>query len=135
MIIRAYLYFIFQWDVLFLAQAGIQLFGFHANLNKDIDLTEPGEIAGDITVDPTKPTNTISYFNPDIKLKVGDIIYYWIYIQHNYLGYRKEGQKWQVTGKILIKLSVHNNKHFTMYFPHLILERWYSCNKYIDSHF
>lgn len=82
------------------AEPGIELFGFHANVNKEIDATEPGEIAGDVTVDPAKRTDVISYMNPNLMLKVGDIVYYWIYIQHNYLGYRLEGKKWQVTGKV-----------------------------------
>lgn len=84
---------------IFSANPGIRVFGFHANVNKEIDTTEPGEIAGDVTVVPSKTYNDIYYFNPNTKLSIGDTVYYWVYVQHNFLGYRYEG-KWKVTGNL-----------------------------------
>lgn len=73
--------------------------GFHANINREIDTIDPGEIAGDIAVDSTKSSNDITYSNPNVKLKVGDTVYYWIYIQDSALEYRFAG-KWVVSGEL-----------------------------------
>lgn len=40
------------------------------------------------------------YENLDVTLKPGDEVHYWIFAQYNRLGYRKDKQKWTVTGKI-----------------------------------
>lgn len=87
--------------ITFAAIQGIELFGFHANVNKEIDSTEPGDIVGDVTVNPKTQATVIAYEDQEVRLKVGDVVHYWVYVQYNYLGYRKEGQKWQVTGNML----------------------------------
>jgi hypothetical protein len=74
---------------------GIQMFAFHGNINKPISQVDPGEYSQDYT----SPTgNTWSYFNKDLKLKAGDVIHYWVFIQFLKLGYRKDNQVWNVTG-------------------------------------
>lgn len=92
-----FLHFILICLRVFLADALIRTVGFHANINQEIDSTEPGEIAGDVNVDPTKSLSDITYSNSNVKIKAGDTVYYWIYVQHNFLGYRFPG-KWVVTG-------------------------------------
>ncbi|CAH0546477.1 unnamed protein product [Brassicogethes aeneus] len=71
------------------ADDGVQLFGFHGNLNKKISQIEPGDLSEDVT----RPENSIwSYNNKDQALQVGDTIHYWVFVQHKYLGYRKSGE-------------------------------------------
>lgn len=75
----------------------LKVFAFHANINHEIDSTEPGEINGDVTVDSTKSSDTIAYVNPNVKLNVGETIHYWVHVQVNSLGYRFQGI-WKVQG-------------------------------------
>ncbi|XP_044766423.1 beta-1,3-glucan-binding protein 1-like [Coccinella septempunctata] len=72
----------------------INSIGFHANKNQKIDDISPGEISTDI-IRPAD--NGWSYYNPNLKLNVGDKIYYWMFVQHKNLGYKKPGQSWTVT--------------------------------------
>jgi hypothetical protein len=81
---------------------GIQMFAFHGNINKPISQVDPGEYSQDYT----SPTgNTWSYFNKDLKLKAGDVIHYWVFIQFLKLGYRKDNQVWNVTELVQLKNS------------------------------
>lgn len=84
--------------VLFLDQDGMQLFAFHGKVNEDISRIEPGQYSGDFK-SPSKGRWT--YFNEDLVLKPGDKISYWIFIQHDKSGYRKDNQKWTVSGCFL----------------------------------
>lgn len=74
---------------------GLQLFGFHGNLNKGIKQHDRGEFMEE-NITPSK--GRLSYFNADLELKLGDEIFFWISIQHDKLSYRKDNQKWIVTG-------------------------------------
>ncbi|XP_045462189.1 uncharacterized protein LOC123672218 [Harmonia axyridis] len=78
----------------------INVIGFHANKNKQIDDIEPGEISVDIR----RPSeNGWSYFNPNLKLEIGDKIYYWIFLQHQKFGYKKPRQSWIVNDLIPLR--------------------------------
>lgn len=79
----------------------VNVIAFHANKNRKIDEIEPGEISTDI-IRPAE--NGWTFFNPSLKLKVGDKINYWIFIQHNSFGYKKPGQSWVVNGKKQIRV-------------------------------
>jgi hypothetical protein len=77
-------------------EPGIQLFAFHGNVNKEMDGLEAGQMARDII----KAKNGRWVFKDDrVKLKVGDVIYYWLYVQYEGLGYQKLDQSWTVTGE------------------------------------
>ncbi|XP_017778921.1 PREDICTED: beta-1,3-glucan-binding protein-like [Nicrophorus vespilloides] len=72
---------------------GMQHFAFHGNLNKNIRNTEIGEFSKDIL----KPINgRWVYENRMIRLKKGDTIRYWLYVQRSKLGYRKDSQVFTV---------------------------------------
>ncbi|XP_030756018.1 beta-1,3-glucan-binding protein-like [Sitophilus oryzae] len=76
------------------ADPEIKLFGVHFNINKDIHELETGEYNEDIS----RPENgKFTYFNPTLKLKEGDTVYYWVYLQVGDLGYKKDGEKYTVT--------------------------------------
>ena len=79
-----------------LAINGIQMFAFHANVNNDISQVEPGNFSKDFT-EPTDG-NLWSYYNSELQLKIGDEVNYWIFVQYEKLGYRKDNLKWKVTG-------------------------------------
>ncbi|PSN48531.1 hypothetical protein C0J52_05927 [Blattella germanica] len=58
--------------------SGVQLFAFHGNINEPLKDEEPGKWNRDIT----KPRAGRWVFEePDVQLKVGDVIYYWIFVQ------------------------------------------------------
>lgn len=72
----------------------MEFFGFHGRKNNQLYNTEPGEITAEINTNG----NQWSFTDKSLELKVGDTIYYWYYIQHNRLGYRKTGLSFTITG-------------------------------------
>lgn len=75
-------------------EPGIQLFAFHGNVNKEMNGLEAGQLARDII----KAKNGRWVFLDDrLKLNVGDVIYYWLYVIYEGLGYQKLDQTWTVT--------------------------------------
>ncbi|CAH1105316.1 unnamed protein product [Psylliodes chrysocephalus] len=75
------------------ANNGIEMFAFHGKINKEFKQFEPG----DFTEDIMEPVNGFFvYDNPNLQIKVGDVIYYWIFVQHDQLGYRLDNQTWHV---------------------------------------
>lgn len=75
------------------ADSDTQLFAFHGKVNEEISRIEPGDFSGDIK---TKSEGRLTYFNTNLKLKKGDVVHYWFFVQNNQLGYRKDAQKWTV---------------------------------------
>jgi hypothetical protein len=56
--------------------------------------------AGQLSRDIIKKTNGRWVLEDDrLRLKVGDVIYYWLYVQRDGLGYQKLDQSWTVTGE------------------------------------
>ncbi|EFA11591.1 Gram-negative bacteria binding protein 2 precursor [Tribolium castaneum] len=76
------------------ALPGIQMFAFHMNVNKKISQVDPGDYRQDYT---SPDGNVWSYFNSDLSLNIGDTVNYWIFVQHEKLGYRKDNVEWTVT--------------------------------------
>jgi len=73
------------------AEDGVSLFAVHYSINKPV----PGVSPGDYNYDITAPTG--EYFvheNRDVTLKVGDKVYYWIYVLHEGRGYQLTDQQW-----------------------------------------
>ncbi|XP_018563504.1 beta-1,3-glucan-binding protein 1 [Anoplophora glabripennis] len=75
------------------ADSDTQLFAFHGKVNEHISRTEPGDFSGDVKI---KSEDRFTYYNANLKLKEGDIIHYWYFVQNNFLGYRKDAQNWTV---------------------------------------
>ncbi|XP_049779992.1 neural Wiskott-Aldrich syndrome protein-like [Schistocerca cancellata] len=74
-------------------ELGIELFAVHANINKPMGLLE----AGQISVDITKPkAGRWVYEDRRVRLKPGDVINYWVYVQADGLGYRRDDQSFTV---------------------------------------
>ncbi|GLV44858.1 Gram-negative bacteria binding protein 3 [Carabus blaptoides fortunei] len=73
---------------------GIQLFAFHGNVNQPIKGKEDGTINKQIL---TAQDGVWSFTDPTIQLKAGDIVYYWIFVQHQRLGFDKQEQQFSVT--------------------------------------
>lgn len=79
---------------------GVILFGFHGNINKKMRGREQGTISGEVT----KSTNDRWVFwEPDVHLEKGDIIYYWTFIRHfdgrRKLGYVNDNLNYRVNCK------------------------------------
>ncbi|CAH1121496.1 unnamed protein product [Ceutorhynchus assimilis] len=75
------------------AKEGIEVFAFHGKINEEITQIEQGDLEQYVN----KPSsNRFVYIDPDIRLKKGDTIYYWIYVQHNQLGFREYDQKYTI---------------------------------------
>ncbi|XP_052872110.1 beta-1,3-glucan-binding protein 1-like [Anopheles cruzii] len=77
--------------------AGLQMFAFHARLNKPFEHFEEGEFTDDITApDPNHPEQwTFETAKPP--LPHGTIIYYWVYVQFENAGYWMSDEKHTVS--------------------------------------
>nr|WCL15046.1 beta-1,3-glucan-binding protein 1 [Sogatella furcifera] len=73
---------------------GVTLFAFHGNVNEDF---ENGREAGQMAVDVLRKRNGYwTYTNRVVRLKKGDIVYYWLYVIKNGLGYERLFQSFEV---------------------------------------
>lgn len=92
--------------ILFLADSsGMTFFAFQGNVNRQISSTLVGSLKGEIT----QATNgRWVYDNPDIQLKIGDVINYYVFVSVNREGYVKDNLSYTVTGKIL---QTHMHTH------------------------
>lgn len=78
-------------------EEGIEIFAFHGNVNSEMKYPSAGEMSVDILA----PKNgRWIYENPRIKLKPGDVINYWLYVQKRGKGYPKEDLTWKVDGLV-----------------------------------
>lgn len=80
---------------------GMVLFAIHANINREMNHLEAGEISQDVT---RKINNRWVYRNKNIRLKVGDTLYYWLFVIKDGLGYRRDDITHVVEGKITFRL-------------------------------
>lgn len=76
-------------------EEGIQLFAFHGNINKPLNDLEAGQISKDIL---HKVGNKWVFSDNNVKLNNGDVIYYWLYVIKNNLGYRRDDGVYHVQG-------------------------------------
>ncbi|XP_077290193.1 beta-1,3-glucan-binding protein-like [Arctopsyche grandis] len=76
---------------------GIKLFGFHGKVNEALDDKENGNINGDVT----QPENGRWIFqDSEVELRADDVLQYWVFVQHENYGYRKDSQRFDV--KVLV---------------------------------
>ncbi|KAJ8930601.1 hypothetical protein NQ314_016571 [Rhamnusium bicolor] len=82
---------------LILDEEGITLFAFHGKINEDLNGREGGTFSRDIT---KAKNGRWTFKDPYTKLKKGDIIYYWTYVDYfdgeRKLGYTKDDQQFVV---------------------------------------
>lgn len=84
-----------------LDEEGIKLFAFHAKINEEMNGREGGTLSRDIL----KPKNgRWTFIDKSVRLKPGDIIYYWTYVDYfdgeRKLGYPKDDQIFEVKGTL-----------------------------------
>lgn len=77
---------------------GLRIFGFHANINKAIRANEYGQIAGDVYL---ATDGHWTFEDPNVAIKNGDVLRYWIYAQADGDNHRKDGQRWTYSRKII----------------------------------
>lgn len=75
---------------------GIQLYAFHGNLNQEMDGLEAGQFSQDIL---KSRSGRWVFTNRKHEIKPGDILYYWLYVQKDSLGYRRDDQRHEFTGE------------------------------------
>lgn len=78
--------------------SGLRIFGFHANINTAIRANEYGQIAGDVFL---VTDGRWTFEDPNVVIKNGDVLHYWIYAQTNGATHQKSDQRWTYTGKII----------------------------------
>lgn len=77
---------------------GIKLFGFHGSLNVPMNGMELGQFNEDV-LQKSPITGRWTYVNKSIKLKPGDILYFWLYVYKHNMAYMKTQQKFIVNGE------------------------------------
>lgn len=81
---------------------------FHIQINKNFNGLEVGSLTRDIV----KPHNGQWFYeDKDTKLKIGDMVYYWVHIIHNDEAYNLVDQQHRVTG-VCIKWRRKKNIKF-----------------------
>lgn len=84
-------------SIFFVALEGIKLFAFHGNLNADLNGREGGQFSADVN---TAVDGRWTYVNKNTKLKPGDVLNYWTYVDYydgvNKLGYALDDQEYVV---------------------------------------
>ena len=86
----------FFFLLMYTDEPGIQLFAFHGNVNTP--LTHDLE-AGTMSRDIVRPRNgRWIYQNDNLRLRNGDVVYYWLYVIVDGIGHQKLNQKWVVRG-------------------------------------
>ncbi|KAJ6645922.1 Beta-1,3-glucan-binding protein [Pseudolycoriella hygida] len=101
---------------------GLKLFAFHGNINSKLEVLE----AGTFNKDVLRPENGLWTFRDfSTKLKAGDFINYWLYVEKDGLGYRQDIQMFvvrelyndekpaDVTESVLGESITANYKEFT----------------------
>ncbi|XP_055843604.1 uncharacterized protein LOC129910298 [Episyrphus balteatus] len=76
------------------ADKGVSLFAFHGKHNERMIGLEDGKWSKDIT---TIKDGRFVYEDHETRLKLGDIIYYWTFVNHNGLGYREDNGEYLIT--------------------------------------
>nr|XP_012141734.1 PREDICTED: beta-1,3-glucan-binding protein-like [Megachile rotundata] len=77
-------------------EPGIQFFAFQGNINKRIQVTQSGQISGEVF---RKNDGKWTIEDEDISLRDGDVIHYWIHVLVNGTPYQKGNIKWTVTSE------------------------------------
>lgn len=76
----------------------LRIFGFHANVNKAIGTNEHGQIAGDVY---WATDSRWTFEDPNVTIKNGDVLHYWIYAQTDGTNHRKNDRRWTYLCKII----------------------------------
>uniref|UniRef100_A0A1Y1KMT4 CBM39 domain-containing protein n=1 Tax=Photinus pyralis TaxID=7054 RepID=A0A1Y1KMT4_PHOPY len=78
---------------------GIRIFGFHANINREITDSQTGEISRDIAI---HGNGKWTFYDRRNKLNIGDTIHYWLYVQKHGMDYKF------INGRFTVKELIEN---------------------------
>ncbi|XP_066157981.1 beta-1,3-glucan-binding protein-like [Euwallacea fornicatus] len=82
------------------AQDKLERFAIHLNIGNSMEEAEPGDINAYVT-NPSK--GRFTYFDPEIQLNKDVVIYYWVFVQHDKMGFKKPVNSWKVDKLIDIR--------------------------------
>lgn len=82
-------------------ESGISAFRFHGKINLKFIGTELGDFYGDML---TSTNDKWIYENNNLVLMDDDILYYWIYVEHDDFGYRLDRQKYAKEGMSYLQM-------------------------------
>lgn len=85
-------------------ERGIVLFAFHGSINKELLANEQGDYHGQTRI---KSNGQWSYENNRYKLQRGDVLNFWLYVQHGNFGYKLENLRYVYPGVYRIKSTMH----------------------------
>lgn len=95
-------------------ERGVTFFAFHGNVNREFRGTENGEFHGEAR---QAQNGEWVFKNDRYQFQPGDILYYWIYVQHNRLGYRIDNAQLVYPGVIDFCILIkHEESHLLLRF-------------------
>lgn len=71
-------------------ERGVAYFAFHGSINKNLRTGEPGDFYENT---PQKSGREWAYENSRVQLRPGDVLYFWMYVQHDEFGYHLNDQR------------------------------------------
>lgn len=83
-------------------EEGVHLFAFHGNINQPMDGLEAGQFSKDIL---KKCGDNWVFQDRTTRLRPGDVIYFWLYIIKDGLGYRYDDGSFTVKGTYSRRLN------------------------------
>lgn len=90
----------------FLDSPGIKLFGFHGKINDNTGPKDTGTINGDVL---QAKNGRWVFEDLNVRLVPGDKINYWVFVQQDIYGYRKDKQSYTVERKFFTVSSLRHN--------------------------
>ncbi|CAG4946613.1 unnamed protein product [Parnassius apollo] len=72
----------------------LSLFAFQGRINKAIAESDVGDISGEVTA---ATSGRWIYEDPNVQLKVGDVIYYYVFVVYDRKGYLKDNLSFKIT--------------------------------------
>lgn len=84
-------------------ERGIVLFAFHGSINKEIRASEVGDFHGETRI---KSQGMWTFETNRYQLQRGDVLHFWIYVQHDNFGYKLENQRYVYPGNLYHTISI-----------------------------
>lgn len=108
---------------------GIRLFGFHANINKEISDLQIGDCSRDVTINAN---GKWTFYDRRTKLSIGDTIHYWLYVLKHGVEYKFHNGRFTVNELVLHPL-IRNAAKASTYVRHIDDESCAVCEARLEQ--
>lgn len=89
-------------------EEGIELFAFHGNINKRLDMIDAGDLSKDVVA---KTADRWVFEDKRAALHEGDTLHFWLFVIKNHLGYKLDNQTYTIRSKSDITVRYSRLSH------------------------